>query len=251
MLPVLTVFGVSLSAYLVILCTVYCFSILYFFKRQRSFSLDLHIGADLTLVVMLFSFLGARGFYILYGEWSYYSKNILEIFQFWKGGFVFFGGFILGSVAGISFLRFKKQNLGPWLDLIAPVGALGYGLGRIACFFNGCCYGQITSSFMGISFPHLPGFRHPTQLYAAFLELVIFCSLILLEKKGSFFRKRQGHLFFLWIILHGLNRLFMESLRGDFRGDLIIGISVSSFISLLLVVLGLVQIFNKPLTPRH
>lgn len=250
MIPVFTVFGISLSTYLVILCTVYCLSIFYFFRRHKAFSLNPHIGADLALIVVFFGFLGARGFHVFYGEWSYYSQHILEIFQFWKGGFVFFGGFILGALAGISFLKFKKLSLGPWLDLVAPVGALGYGLGRLACFFNGCCYGQPTFFFLGVSFPHLSGFRHPTQLYAATFEILIFFILIFSERRFTFFKKNQGQLFFLWIILHGLNRLTMEFFRADFRGELILGMSVSSFISLLLIILGLIRILDQKSAPQ-
>lgn len=192
---------------------------------------------------MVFGIIGARLFYVFYQEPKFYLSDPKEIVFLWKGGFVFYGGFISAFIFGILFLKLKKQNIFLWLDLTAPVAALSYGLGRLACFFNGCCFGSMTQSLWGLKFPHLVGLRHPTQLYAFAYELTLWIVLLILERKTQFIKKHSGSLFFIWLILHGAGRLIMEFFRSDPRGNLVFGISVSSFISLILIAVGFGCIF--------
>src|SRR5205823_5996367 len=133
---------------------------------------------------------------------------------------------LLGGMGGaIGYLLLKRFEVWIWLDrLCLPLG-LGYAIGRIGCFLNGCCYGKICEFPWAISFPAhanwgmamLP--RHPTQLYAVILEFLIVYGLMTLEKL-KFFRK-SGQLAAIWLIAHGINRLIMEHWRDDERGSLI------------------------------
>ena len=41
-----------------------------------------------------------------------------------------------------------------YLDILAIGLMVGLGFGRIGCFLNGCCYGKITDSAVGIRFPY-------------------------------------------------------------------------------------------------
>ena len=189
---------------------------------------------------MITGFIGARLFYVLYQEPQYYIQNPMEVFSVWKGGFIYFGGFLSGLFFGLLFLKFKRQNLWHWLDVSAPVAAFSYGLGRLACFFNGCCYGAVTDSFWGLKFPHLHALRHPTQLYAVLYELCVWLLLLLIERKVKIIQLNKGILFLTWIFFHGLGRILMESLRADPRGDLVLGLSVSTLISLLLIAASLI-----------
>lgn len=181
---------------------------------------------------MFFGFLGARLFYVLYQEPSFYFTHPKEIFSVWNGGFVYYGGFLTASLFGYLFLIFKKQNVLNWLDAAAPVAALSYGLGRLACFFNGCCYGETTNFFLGVKFPGLEGLRHPTQLYAVVFELLIWMLLLTLESKLKYVKNNKGTLFFLWLSLHAIGRLVMEYFRADPRGPLVYGFTISTLISL-------------------
>lgn len=64
-----------------------------------------------------------------------------DIFMIWRGGLVFYGGFLFGTACLMYF--FKKNHL-PILkvsDVLAPTVALGLALTRIGCFLNGCCFG--------------------------------------------------------------------------------------------------------------
>ena len=47
---------------------------------------------DFLFYVILIGIVGARLFYVLL-DLPYYKSNPLEIFQVWKGGLVYYGGF--------------------------------------------------------------------------------------------------------------------------------------------------------------
>ena len=57
-------------------------------------------------------------------------------------GLVFLGG-LMGGTLGVTWV-IQKQNLN-WLkmsDIVAPLLILGYGIGRVGCFFVGDDYGE-------------------------------------------------------------------------------------------------------------
>lgn len=228
----------KISVYFLTLAIVYCIGIQYFFYRLKRFPLKATVAADLLLIIMVTGFLGARAFYVLYQEPEFYFENPKEILSVWNGGFIYYGGFLAALTSGFLFLKFKRQNIKLWLDAAAPVAALSYGLGRLACWFNGCCYGAVTSSMLGVRLPHLQFHRHPTQLYAVIYEILLWVGLLLLERK-TVWVKRQGSLFAVWILFHALGRITMEYFRDDPRGELLFGFTISTILSGFLILSAL------------
>jgi prolipoprotein diacylglyceryltransferase len=99
---------------------------------------------DMAIWVFVFGILGARITYMIQ-----YHVPVSEFFFIWNGGLVFYGSFI-GGVVGyfVAYvLVFKKYNLSNWkmADLVAPCLAVGLCLGRMGCYLNGCCYGNVAS----------------------------------------------------------------------------------------------------------
>jgi phosphatidylglycerol:prolipoprotein diacylglycerol transferase len=191
---------------------------------------------------------GARILHILYENFSYYRENPLKIFYLWEGGFVFYGGMILALVATFAYLHFiraPKKSL--YFDTFAPVLSFAYGFGRVGCFLAGCCYGKVCA------YPWSVGGRHPTQLYALIWEVGTIMLLLGLENiefsKRPRFLRRSGDIFILWLALHSLGRLMMESFRDDFRGDQIFGYSVSTVLSLTLLCIACIFLI-KPRANR-
>lgn len=238
MIPQFEILGFAVPTYLLTLSLVYCLGIFYFFSRLKRFSLNPNTASDILLIVMVFGFLGSRLFYVFYQEPAYYKNNPLEILQFWHGGFVYYGGFLTAVLASYFYLRRKPEPLGLWMDAAAPVLALCYGLGRWACFFNGCCYGAVCAFPWAVKFPHLHDHRHPTQLYAVGFEILAWLLLLLLERKVVYKYKTFGMLFYTWITLHGIGRIIMESFRDDPRGTEILGFTISTWISAVLILWG-------------
>src|SRR5678809_174012 len=65
----------------------------------------------------------------------------MGIFEFWKGGLVFYGGF-LGAVAfSVWYMRKHEMSFFPYADALGPTVAIGQALGRLGCFAAGCCWG--------------------------------------------------------------------------------------------------------------
>ncbi|NLJ85060.1 MAG: prolipoprotein diacylglyceryl transferase [Firmicutes bacterium] len=164
---------------------------------------------DLALVACITSLIGARiGFVLL--ELPYYRAHPQEIIRFSEGGLSFHGGLILGVVVGIWFCRRRGAN--PWqvADLVAPAVALGTGIARIGCLLNGCCYGYPTNSPFGMAVAlGDPTLRHPTQIYEAVLDVLLFTYLYRRRRHDRF----PGYLGLVYLILYSVLRSFVEIYR--------------------------------------
>jgi phosphatidylglycerol:prolipoprotein diacylglycerol transferase len=213
--------GLMAPTYFVYLSLLYSFLLYFAYWRAQKKHMYVEMALQVSLLIMVSGFLGARLFHVLYEAPEYYAQNPFDIFKFWLGGFVFYGGMLTSFIVCWIYLHQRKESFGFWADFFAPIMALGYGLGRGACFFAGCCYGKICE------LPWAVEGRHPTQLYALLYELGVFGFLML--RKST---KYSGDLFAQWIILHSLGRLVLEQFRDDYRGALILGLTISTWVSL-------------------
>lgn len=182
----------------------------YLLSRQaRRRHLDENQMYNLCFVLLVSGLIGARLFYIGL-NWDFFKTNMTEMFMLQHGGLVWFGGLIGALTAGLLFLKHYKMNIIATLDLLAPYVALVQAIGRIGCFFNGCCYGK-ESSF-GFYVPAQHARLFPSQLLDSFTLLIIFVVLRFVQEK-----RKGGEVFFLYLILASLQRFFMEFFRGDER----------------------------------
>ncbi len=223
MYPHINFLGLSIETYFLYLSLLFTLIVPFIIYRAKKKNLNVNTALDLYLVVICLAFLGARLFYVFYQELDFYLKYPLEIFYFWKGGFVFYGGFLGGLLGGVLLLKKKNEDWLKWANFSAPILSLSYAFGRISCLLAGCCYGVKTDAWYSV-FLH-GAYRHPAQGYAFIFEFLVFLSLILLEKK------KVKNIFFIWLILHGFGRIIMEFFRADPRGAEILGLSVSTVIS--------------------
>ncbi len=171
--------------------------------------------------------IGANAYYIIQYEGI---TKIYEIIFFWSGGYVFFGGFIGGVIGVWLYLRKNKIPFLPASDIGAPYLALGHAIGRLGCFFNGCCWGDLCNAPWGMVFPNdsgvydhqmierllhkehtLPLPIHPTQLYEVFGLLMIFFLLRMIYRN----KKYNGQVLLWYFCLYGAWRFFDENFRGD------------------------------------
>jgi phosphatidylglycerol:prolipoprotein diacylglycerol transferase len=170
------------------------------------------VGAKLALVV---------------SEWSYYSSNPREIFSSatLHAGGVWHGGLLLAIAVGAWYTWRHQLAFAALGDVYAPGIALGHVLGRLGCFSAGCCWGQPTDVPWAVTFTNpysaqLVGVPlgialHPTQLYEAAAEAVIFGLLVLLWRR----RKFSGQIFASYLMLYAVARFLIEFFRADPRGD--------------------------------
>ncbi len=161
--------------------------------------------------------LGARLGYILFydAHTSYYLTHPWQIFNpFMNGTFVGISGMSFhGAAIGfiIATLLFcKKYKVSFWFlaDIAAIAVPLGYIFGRIGNFVNQELVGRATDVSWGI---YVNGIlRHPSQLYEAFLEGFVIFVVIYLYRN---YKKFDGELGILYVILYSLMRIFAENYR--------------------------------------
>lgn len=163
---------------------------------------------DGAMYVLLAGIIGARIFYVI-GFWDMYRKNLLGVFSVWEGGMVFYGGLIFAMIALYIWSKLKNIGFMKILDLAAPSAAIGYSIGRIGCFLNGCCYGVECNLPWAMHFPESQGFVHPTQLYSALAGILIF--IILIRVRDN--KRHDGQVFLWGIMLYSLYRFLIEFFR--------------------------------------
>lgn len=226
-LPYIHLGPISLPTYHVWISLTFSACLIFWLIRARDKKMSSQMVLDLSIIVMVFGFIGGRVAHVLLEDFAYYRSHPAAIYQFWNGGFVWYGGAILAGVGSFLLLKLRKESIRQWLDLFAPVGAIGYASGRFACWLTGCCFGSIC-----VINDHL-AFQHPTQLYAVVWELCVFAFLMKAEAKKWI--TVRGGLFFTWVFLHSVGRILMESFRADERGAQPLGLSISTWISLILI----------------
>src|ERR1044071_993758 len=118
-------------------------------------------------------------------------------------------------------------------DLFALALPAGEAVGRIGCFFNGCCYGVPVArgSVPWAIFQH-GAWRHPAQLYSAAAALLLLVLLLAVRDRLP----REGDLFKAYRLLFGASRLLIEFWRE--RPALLAGLSLAQWVSVELAVAG-------------
>ena len=199
-------------------------------NAERS-GLDRDKVLDLSFGILVAAMIGSRVLFIIV-NWDEYAHDLIGIVQFWKGGLVFYGGF-LGAVAfSIWYMRKHDMEFFPYADALAPTIAIGQALGRLGCFSAGCCWGGACDVHYALAarFPpdslayqsqaasHLIAAGaattipiHPTQLYESLGTALIFLALALYRSRKKF----HGELLALYLMLYAPLRALVETLRGD------------------------------------
>lgn len=248
MLPELNLGFGPIPTYFILISLLMSTLVVLGYRKALSENQNPVLVMNLALFIMIFGFVGARLFHVFYEAPQIYSERPILIFQFWLGGYVFYGGALTAFFACWIYLRWRRENWKEWADFLTPLIALGTGWGRLGCFFAGCCYGAICELPWGIQF-HDSFLRHPTQLYQLGLE-TLFASLTYQLSRVPEFKKNPGRLFLTYLFLHGLGRALVETFRDDFRGGLIFGMGVSFWIALTLSMTALLFLFFNSKTSQ-
>jgi phosphatidylglycerol:prolipoprotein diacylglycerol transferase len=218
--------------------------------RRRGWQHD--YAADITVAAVIGGVIGAKLWFV--------AATGDPGGLFTRGGLVWYGGFLGGSLAVLA----NGSRLGVPLrwtcQLTAPALPAAYALGRIGCFLVGDDYGRPTSLPWGVTFPQgippttagnfaadfgvpmAPGVSpetllavHPTQLYEVVLMIAVFMLLWRLRNNG----KPAGWLFGLYLALAGTERFLVEFLRAK-SDRLALGLTVAQLTALAIVILGTV-----------
>ncbi len=214
-------------------------------RRARLVNVSAEVISDVTLWLMLGSIVGARFFYVsTYWKQEFSGQPFSEVFMVQHGGLVFYGGLIGATISGIGYLLWKKLPVWKIADILVPSIALGSVFGRIGCLLNGCCYGYACDLPWAIHFPAghetagLP--VHPTQLYDALLNLILYAAL------AWWFRRKQfdGQIFAAYLMGYAVFRSLAEHFRGDYPADHVHhGLTSAQVVSVPMFSAGLLLLF--------
>ncbi|MBI3890394.1 MAG: prolipoprotein diacylglyceryl transferase [Candidatus Wallbacteria bacterium] len=231
MYPVLLRFqGNEIHTYGVMLALGFILGVHVATRQAEQLGLDVVQVTNVLLACLATSIVGARTTYVLV-NWHHFGAHPIEILQLQRGGLVYYGGLIGGTLAGVLGALYYRIPVGVFADIVPAGLCTGQILGRIGCLTNGCCYGAPTALPWAIRLAYGPGAlvaRHPTPIYEALL-----CATIMTVSIRFFLRPhRPGMLMVGYLYAYGAGRFAIELLRGDERGgDYLLGLSVSQCIS--------------------
>ena len=185
----------------------------------------------------------ARLYYVIF-NWSYYSNNLVEIFEIWNGGLAIHGAMIGGGLFTIFYCMKEHKRFLKVIDIIVVGLILGQAIGRWGNFFNQEAYGSVVSlSFLQSL--HLPEFiidgmkiganyYHPTFLYECLWNLIGFIILVIVRRFRYIHTGQPTAIYMMW---YGVGRFFIEGLRTD---SLMLGnLKMAQIVSIVMFLAGL------------
>lgn len=212
-----------------------------FIISSRREGINFEKGMYLGMLTYIFGMVLARAASILINLdkilKSIDSLSLISIIK--KGGFSVHGALAGGILAVYYFSREQKISFSRLLDLISPFAALGYSVGRIGCFLNGCCWGVKTHLPWSVSSPASTYHQellsvHPVQLYDSYLSFLLF--LFLLNYKN--YKKFDGHLFLLFLLGSSVIRFFVEYFRWGVSAKIVYDVITQAQIASIFIIIA-------------
>ena len=225
--------------------------------------------ADITMVAAISGIIGAKLFAFFESKETFEALINDPIGQIFSGsGLAIYGGLIVAFI--VVYYYVYKKGIKPIhvMDAVAPALIMGYAVGRMGCQFSGdgdwgipnanptpdwwflpdwlWSYGYPRNvSNEGIRMEDCPWEHcsemipgvYPTPLYEVVMSLIIFSILWSLRKR----LKIPGMLFFIYMILNGVERYWIEKIRVNYKlpwAD----ITQAELIAILLMIGGLIGI---------
>ena len=241
----LTGFGIA-----ILMCFVVGQAVAQYELRRRGH--DAEPVNDMVFAGVIAGLIGAKAYYVIVlGNWN-------AIFD--RGGFVFWGGYFLGSIAVLAVVVIKRFGIRRMMDVGGPASAAAYAVGRTGCWAVGDDYGRPWRGFLAVAFPQgappstagvmarefgiplRPGTGpntvlsvYPTQLFEVAMGLVMFGIVWRLRDH----KHAEGWLFGVYAVLAGIERFIVEFYRAK-DDRLFHGLTYAQLIAIGFVVFGVV-----------
>jgi len=231
----------ALHTYGVFVAIAFLSAVAFALREARRVGEDVNKVLDLCFYVLIAAIAGSRILYVLV-NWPIFMGDPLEIVRIWHGGLVFYGGFIGAVITALWYIRRQRLPLLRTLDIFAPSIALGQFVGRMGCFFAGCCYGKMCDLPWAVTFAHSESLApkgvplHPAQLYSSLNSLAVFAVLLGIKSIKTF----ESQIFWTYVFLYGVTRSILEHFRGDERGMFLDGmLSTSQLLGLIMAAIAI------------
>jgi phosphatidylglycerol:prolipoprotein diacylglycerol transferase len=207
--------------------------------RTRKVGIDPDKMVWLYLIAIVGGLAGARLLHFTMATPEAFFKDPLIYFRIWEGGFALYGGLLAAGFGGVAYGFARGINVWKMTDAVFPAVLLGVSIGRVGCFFAGCCHGAVVelpadaialfpASFSGGQLwlvPHAPFLLEmtrngvgendvvvmATQLYETIVTGGIFLAMSWLWHHRRF----DGQVFGVSLMLYAIWRPINEMIRGD------------------------------------
>ncbi len=229
-------------------------------------------AGNIIIIAAITGILGSRILSILENLDSFLQDPLGQLFS--GSGLTIYGGLILAGICVALYAKKSGFSVAHMADVAAPALLFGYGVGRMGCQFSGdgdwgientapkpdwfifpdwaWAYdyprnvadfyqrGEKIADCVGNFCTHLNPPVFPTPIYEVVASFFLFFVIWKLRTKI----KTPGRLFFLYLVLSGIARYFVETIRVNPRYDLFgLQWSMSQTISAVLVIVGLIGMF--------
>jgi prolipoprotein diacylglyceryltransferase len=258
--------SVFLFAFFYILSFTVAFVLIVVFSIRRQ--IPLRSVLLMMTIVSLLTIIGSRLFTIPISEWG----RVITTGYFAEYQSRSAVGGILFGLAGLLF-SMKLLKLGkPVLDLYAWIAPVGFGIQKIGCFMNGCCYGKPSVLPWSIQYTHGTSAHfhhwangmieenaayslsvHPVQLYEA---IILFTIAYIVWRTQKMWKKSGSTLLFA-LFLFCIFRFSIEFLRdsdsSNFSSNIFMGVRIFQWYLLIFgIICGLVLfLYEKILKPFY
>jgi phosphatidylglycerol---prolipoprotein diacylglyceryl transferase len=195
----------------------------YLVKRQQ-LSVDTFWAG--VFWALFFGLIGARIYHVL-DYFDLYFQEPLRILYIWHGGLGIYGAIFGGLFGAVLYLRYKKERVWPWLDIVAVIMPLAQTIGRFGNYFNN----EIL----------------PYAFYESGANFILFLIIFFVyfythsNSKKQPSRHIPGIVFFMYLAGYALIRFLLEPLHSN--SWYIEQVNVARLISVTVLIVSLTGIF--------
>ncbi len=169
-----------------------------------------------------FGIVGGRLYHVVSSPDAYFGRggDPWRAFAIWEGGLGIWGAIALGGLGAWIGCRRQGIRMPPFADALAPALLVAQAIGRLGNWFNQELFGGPTTLPWGLEIDpaHLPAgavvgtLYHPTFLYELVWNLAAAALLVYLDRR---WRLGHGRVFWLYVALYTVGRVWVEMLRID------------------------------------
>ncbi len=243
MYPYTQIFGISLSTYGLLIMIGFAFGVAVALLRRKINGVRIDDTIACLVLAAAGALLGGKFFFVAqdmlsgFPEFLERVQSIGFLSYFAGAGLVYYGGFIGGILFLLLAIKIVRVSPWPMLDTILPSIPLAHAFGRLGCLAAGCCYG--IPSEIGFYFNASPFAPHderllPIQLIEAVCVFGLFGFMFLYGKQ----KRTPGRILSIYLIGYGVIRFILEFFRYDAIRGFYGALSVSQWVSLILIALG-------------
>ncbi|GCE77374.1 prolipoprotein diacylglyceryl transferase [Cellulomonas biazotea] len=201
---------------------------------------------EISFWAVPFGIVGGRIYHVISSPQAYFGEggDPVRALFIWEGGLGIWGAVAFGAVGAWIGCRRQGVRLAPFADALAPGLLVAQAIGRLGNWFNQELFGGPTTLPWGLRIDdaHLPaGFEsgtlfHPTFLYELLWNLAGAAVLVWADRR---FKLGYGRVFWLYVIVYTLGRLWIEALRID-PANTILGLRLNVWTSIIVCLGALV-----------